>query len=370
MSDPQTTETEPQSTPEGTPDVPKARQMGWKRRISIGSLVGLATVLVLWSAGCTDSLLGPTSPQSRADLFDQIWLDFDKRYSHFEVKDVDWKALRSTYRSKAIAASSDREFFDVIAEMMDVLEDGHVNLYAPFDTYQYTGYFEGFPRSFDEQLLSQELSNLRFLSNTVQVADVSAGIAYVRVRRFGGQASDFSVLDNYIATLRDRRAVIVDVRDNPGGSDDNARTVARRFIEKRALVRYVKYRNGPSYSDFTALVPDYIKPDDKPIFTGPTYVLTNRRCASTTESFVLMMKTRPNTLVVGDRTGGSTGSPVSGELSNGWSYRFSSWVQLTPDGIPTEGNGIAPDVRVTFGEDASRDQILRAAVDTATGEEL
>jgi hypothetical protein len=323
--------------------------------------------VVLGALGCTDALIGPSSAETREDLFDELWSDFGRRYSHFELKDVDWKALRSEYRPRAAAASSDRAFFDTIAEMMDVLEDGHVNLYAPFDTYQYTGFYEGFPRSFDEQLLSQELSNLRSLSNTVQVADVSADIAYVRVRRFGGEASRFSVLDDYIATLGDRRAVIVDVRDNSGGSDDNARTIARQFIEKRGLVRYVKYRNGPSYSDFTALVPDYIEPDDGATFSGPVYILTNRRCASTTESFILMMKTRANTFVVGDQTGGSSGLPVYRELANGWSYRFSSWVQLNPDGIPTEGNGITPDIRVTFGEDAPRDGILRAAIEAAGG---
>ncbi len=44
------------------------------------------------------------------------------------------------------------------------------------------------------------------------------------------------------------------------------------------------------------------------------------------------------------RASGASGRPVTRELANGWSYRFSSWIAYTADRRPFEGVGLAPDV--------------------------
>jgi hypothetical protein len=316
----------------------------------------------LLTTGCADALTDPVAPDDRAPLFDQLWRDFDARYSHFELKDVDWDTLRTVYRPRAAAASGDAAFFDVLAALLAELEDGHVSLYAPFATYQYRGFYEDFPRSFAPALLREYVTGGRRLSRAVESGTIAGDIGYLRVKTFAGPASDFSVVADALPSLRTRRALILDLRDNGGGSDQNARLVAQSFVREQRLVRYVKYRNGPAHDDFTALTPDYLAPGDGPAFTGPVILLTNRRCTSTCESFVLMMRPRPSTRQVGDRTGGSSGNPAMRELANGWAYRLSTWVMLTPERVPVEGRGLAPDVRVTFGADAPRDAVLERAI--------
>ena len=48
------------------------------------------------------------------------------------------------------------------------------------------------------------------------------------------------------------QGLIVDVRNNDGGNDRNAKDIAGRFTNERRLYRHVQWRNGPDHSDFTS----------------------------------------------------------------------------------------------------------------------
>jgi C-terminal processing protease CtpA/Prc len=68
--------------------------------------------------------------------------------------------------------------------------------------------------------------------------------------------------------------------------------------------------------------------------------------------------------LVGDRTGGGGGIPISADLPNGWQYRFSATYQTLPDGFNIE-HGIAPDIEVqTTVQDElnGRDAIIEKAI--------
>ena len=161
------------------------------------------------------------------------------------------------------------------------------------------------------------------------------------------------------------KGIVVDVRNNGGGSDRNSKTVASRFFDEKRLFRYVRYRNGPRHSDFTDFIPDYIEPEGKTQFTKPVILLTNRRCFSATEDFVLAMRILPQVTVVGDTTGGGAGNPVLRVLPNGWLYRLSRWIEYTSEKESFEGIGFAPDILVGISPADSlsgKDTILETAI--------
>jgi C-terminal processing protease CtpA/Prc len=94
-------------------------------------------------------------------------------------------------------------------------------------------------------------------------------------------------------------------------------------------------------------------------------VLTNRRCFSATEEFVLAMKVLPHVVVVGDTTGGGIGNPLYRELPNGWVYQVPRWIEFTPEMTIIEGVGLAPDFPVSISKadsDRGRDTILEEAI--------
>ena len=62
--------------------------------------------------------------------FDVIWNTFNENYAFFELRDVDWKASRSHYRSQISDKTTPEELFDILAKMTGKLKDNHVSLRA------------------------------------------------------------------------------------------------------------------------------------------------------------------------------------------------------------------------------------------------
>ena len=62
--------------------------------------------------------------------FESLWRTFHNRYPFFELRNVDWKKQYDTYRPKVTTRTSDDELFDIFCQMLDPLDDGHVELKA------------------------------------------------------------------------------------------------------------------------------------------------------------------------------------------------------------------------------------------------
>jgi hypothetical protein len=327
----------------------------------------LTTVFLLLTAGCVDPFLEPEPSDDPVTNFRLLWEGFDRHYSYFGQKELDWLAARDRFGSMVTPETSDAELFDVMSRMLLLLRDGHVNLYTPLDTFRYTGWFEDAPRSFNPEWISffyirgdlQPSPGFRVFSG-----DLGSGLGYIRIANFGGEGwvrYFDEALD--LLTARGMQGLVLDIRDNPGGSDRNTRAVAGRFVQRQRLYRYFQYRNGPDHDDFTELFEDHVEPRT-PHFDGPVAVLTNRRVFSAGEDFVLAMRVAGAT-IVGDTTGGGYGNPMGRELPNGWTYRLSRWREWTADEeLLVDGEGLVPDIHVSFfgGFNPGQDPILEAAM--------
>jgi C-terminal processing protease CtpA/Prc len=195
------------------------------------------------------------------------------------------------------------------------------------------------------------------------------GLGYLRIRDFSGEGW-VGDIDRAIAALYDTPGLIVDVRDNGGGTDLLSDPIAGRFADQKRLAERVRYRNGPAHDQFTDWIDRYLEPSGPRRYTKPVVLLTNRRVVSTAEAFVLLLRTLPHVTVVGDTTAGGSGNPIARELPNGWSFRLSRWQTQTPQGTSYEGVGLAPAVPVWISEaDAreGRDTILERAIALLAG---
>ena len=158
--------------------------------------------------------------------------------------------------------------------------------------------------------------------------------------------------------------LIIDVRDNGGGSVENARTLASRFTNKDLFVGYIMHKTGPGHSEFSEPKKRYIETNKYHLrWQKPVVVLANRGSYSATNTFVSDMKCLPLVTVMGDVTGGGSGMPMSSALPNGWSVRFSASPMLDVDGNHIEF-GVAPDIAVSLDKEAACngiDSIIEAA---------
>ncbi len=312
------------------------------------ALLSVSVLLLL--PACADHWVGPEVGNTPVENFDLFWQDMDRHYSHFAVKDIDWNQLYEEYRPQVNEATGSAELFDVLCAMSEALKDGHVNIITSTGQCGYSGWRDNYPHNFFFNQVK-----IVYLNNTYTVTGkenitygrLSGGVGYVHIAGFSGSgwADDIDVA---LRELGPFDALVVDVRDNGGGSTSNAESIAGRFADQERLFSYYQYRNGPGHSDFTELKPKYVKPEGEERFTGPIALLTNRGCFSACENFTLAMDGLPNVTIVGDTTGGGFGNPLFRELPNGWTYRFPVWIQSTHDGRVLEGIGIAPDVPETI----------------------
>lgn len=334
------------------------------------------TALLLLAACCTacaEPSLAPAAGTTRGDLFDAVWREFDLQYSMFALKGVDWDSARAVYRPRALAAPTDAALASVLGAMLLTLHDRHVSLSpkGAGPTISFRTATDSAPSTFDEALVER-----RYLSNGgtssgghVRFGIVTPGVGYLRIASFEG-AGWAGEVDAVLRALGTVASLIVDVRSNPGGGHDLAVDIAGRFADRTRTFGMVRIRNGPRHDDLSAPIAEVVRPAGPKQFAGPVYVLTDRKVYSSAEDFVLAMRALPQVVVVGDTTAGSSGRPITRELPNGWTYRLSTWIELTPAGDPVEDAGLAPAVHVASRRDdllRDADPVLEAARALATG---
>ena len=167
-------------------------------------------------------------------------------------------------------------------------------------------------------------------------------IGYIRYESFQQPVSE-SGLDDALVYMALCRGLIIDIRNNGGGNLTTAEMLAGRFVQEKTLVSYMQHKTGKGHNDFSQLEARYLEPSSKFRWHKPVCVLTNRSVFSAANDFAVMMHALPNIKLVGDRTGGGSGLPMSNSLPNGWSIRFSACPMYDRNKQHTEF-GIDPDI--------------------------
>ena len=180
------------------------------------------------------------------------------------------------------------------------------------------------------------------------------------------EASEQVIVNRY----KDCKGMILDLRQNGGGSSANAEKLLSIFDCHGQVLHQVQMKAGPSHDAFTE--PYLVRAADSSMFgqnyyNKPVAVLVDRGSFSATSFFALDTKSFDNIKLFGDYTGGGLGLPNGGALPNGWTYRFSISRTLTADGQhPEWENGVPPDVRVLLDPAMTAqgiDNIIEAAAD-------
>jgi hypothetical protein len=326
-------------------------------------MVVAGAAMALLVSACGRALMEPDPAADPVANFEALWQEFDRHYSFFQLKDIDWDSLHAEFRPRVNGSTAPYPLFNVMADLLAHLEDGHVLLRGPQWTYQYREWYSAHPRNFDQRVVLNYLENIGYSPSRAILAGRWGEYGYIRLDDFATE-NLIQEFDGVLEGFQDVEGLILDLRDNGGGSDTNSEAVAGRFADRRRLYRRFQYRNGPDHGDFTPLQDDFITPRGPFQFTRPVAVLTNRGVFSAAESFVLAMRILPQVTIVGDTTGGGSGNPMQRELPNGWTYQLSRWIEWTPEGEAYEGVGLAPDLPIGItqrDQERERDTIMHAA---------
>lgn len=299
--------------------------------------------------------------------FEALWNIIDTRYCYLDYKNIDWDSIYAAYKNNLWRAKDDKyALFDLFSNMLDELKDGHVNLYSDFDISRYDKWYTDSVANYYSSIIKNYYIDRDFrIAGGLRYAKLKDyNIGYVYYGSFSNGFSDRN-MKNIFEYFNDCSALIIDVRDNGGGSLTYSELLASYFFEEETVTGYMLYKNGSGHSDFSK--PTEVKtPAHKTIkWERPVAVLTNRYSYSATNDFVARIKHAPNAFTVGSWTGGGGGMPLSSELPNGWMVRFSACPMLDAEKNHTEW-GIAPDywTEITDEDEVNNiDTILEKAIE-------
>ena len=196
-------------------------------------------------------------------------------------------------------------------------------------------------------------------------------IAYLQVNVFADDSGAKTLRENF-AAISAANSLIIDVRDNGGGSSDNAYALLKILASKpfndsnwRTRDYKAAWRSWGVAPGWTRIAASVIDPDSALHYAKPVVVLTSARTYSAAEDFVVAFLSMHRGKLVGETTGGSTGNPMLLKLPGGGMSFICTKDDSFPDGRVFEGVGIAPDVAVspTVADiRAGRDPVLTRAV--------
>lgn len=304
----------------------------------------LLLAAILFPSCMNEPVVQPNTYQGN---FESLWKIIDTKYCYLDYKNINWDSIHAVYKLRVDTVTSEFHFFDLMGTMLGQLKDGHVNLYSDFNESRYWKWFTDYPSNFNSALIynNRYLGDNYLIAGGFRYGKINKGdIGYMYYEDFSDAFSDSNIA--YIMTyFSNCKGLIIDVRDNGGGSLDYSKQLASYFFTTETVTGYIRHKTGDGHSDFSSPV-EIKTPAHKTIqWQRPVVVLTNRLSFSATNDFVNRMKQAPKGIIVGDKTGGGGGLPLSSELPNGWLVRFSSSPMFNSAMQNTEW-GIDPDYSV------------------------
>lgn len=318
-------------------------------------------------------------------IFDVVVASFADHYALFGDRPLDWAEHLEVQRAR-LTAEDPAPLFDVLVDLLTPLEDAHVSLQTP------EGAFEG-RRAEDEPVTEEMIAQAqtilaedylqepltRAVADQIGFARLSDELGYLAADGFGPLFTDDGTLDyragvaeldaflDTILAETTMNALVIDLRNNGGGSDLYGLAIAARLTEDTYTPFSVRGRIDPEdmdvYSDPFDVVVD---PSERPRFAGQVVVLIGRNTVSAAEVFALALRGRPGVTLIGEPSQGAFSSVLNHFLPNGWLLGLPNEHYVTPEGDRFDVGGLPPDVTTpVFTEEdiaAGRDSALDAAI--------
>ena len=176
------------------------------------------------------------------------------------------------------------------------------------------------------------------------------GIGYVQITQFSERTGHEFIEALNSLNARSMRALVVDLRDNPGGLLNAAVEVAEPFFNKGELIVYTQGRRKEDREEYRAAAPE------QPL-TLPVVVLINAGSASAAEIVAGALKDTGRAVIVGERSFGKGSVQSILPLRDGEGLRLTTARYYTPGGATIHEKGVTPDVEIVMSP--AEDQSVR-----------
>lgn len=343
--------------------------------------IALLLIIIIFSS-CHKLFLDPEPEITNQKVFNEYATLIKEKYAMLEFKNVDIEKLTVDVGATVSNEMSEKELFEKLGELTLALKDGHSSLAEVADpggdtTLMVANYdfVEGFAPAFDAEilfsnylgkdinedvtvLLNSDSTIIRMIYGSLPQQN---DVAYVWIPSWNEELSEAEIEDVFEAA-KDKKAMIVDIRQNTGGDPVLATKFASYFLKEKVNTGYERFKIGPGINDFKDSPNDLRPANSENLFHKDVVVLIDRYVYSAALTFSYSLFPLNNVTFIGQRAGGGSGSVADGYLLNGW-----YWSLSVSEYIDFEGNhlddGFDPDIQVELDtEDKTKDEILERAI--------
>src|SRR5438477_555401 len=188
-------------------------------------------------------------------------------------------------------------------------------------------------------------------------------IGYIRLIQFNEPTAE--ELSKAIDDLQKQgmQALILDLRNNPGGLLNSAVDVCGQFLPPNTKVVSTQGRVASQQREYTTSVVAKTRPQ------FPMAVLANEGSASGAEIVCGALKDLHRAVIVGETTFGKGSVQNVMQLPDGSALRFTTAKYYTPGKQQIHGNGVAPNIRVPMSAEQERALFALRSGDSVKPEE-
>ena len=192
-------------------------------------------------------------------------------------------------------------------------------------------------RGDEEKPLRFALTRAEVRLTTVHTDYLGDGFGYIRLSSFtDGTGEELRKAVGKMLSEFELQAVVLDLRDNPGGTLGAAVEVADAFMEEGLIVR------GRGRIDEARFVENATAGD---VIDGrELIVLVDSRSASASEIVAAALQENGRARVVGERTYGKGSVQTVIPLADGGALKLTTSEYFTPSGRSIDGTGVNPDL--------------------------
>jgi carboxyl-terminal processing protease len=200
-----------------------------------------------------------------------------------------------------------------------------------------------------EERISLTIRTDSFYASPVQYRLLDGEIGYIRIANFEQGAAENAVAAIKALEEQGMRALIFDVRSNPGG----------RLSELIDLLDYI-LPEGEIFISVDRDGSEKVYTSDEDCISFPMAVLINENTYSAAEFFAAALREYDYAAIVGQASTGKGRSQETFSLSDGSAVHISTRRYLTPNRVDlSEQGGLIPDISVEIGTNGDN-QLLEA----------
>jgi carboxyl-terminal processing protease len=203
-------------------------------------------------------------------------------------------------------------------------------------------------------LVTVPIARAKVTYDTVQDMVIAEDVGYLRIPSFNAKTP--GSLHDALTDLAGKhvRAIVLDLRANPGGSFDDSVAAAGELVPAGATIASVNKRGK------VEPIPPKVGTPAPMLLEVPLAVLVDHDTASSAELLAAAVQELRHATLVGARTHGKWSVQRLEDLPNGYAIKFTVGLFASPSGKSYDGTGLAPDIEV----DAASDAVQRALAES------